>query len=317
MKYLKIFFKGIGIFVITILLVLIIDYVRLNLSYLIHKNKYIETIDVQGNSSKYTPQGLTYSEEYNVVLQTSYNSKHTVSMLYVTDLKAGKLLKKLKLKEIDDSDNVNHVGGITTDNKKVWITNDYEVNEYSLEEILNTDNDYITSLKNTKLPNRGDFCTYSNNILWIGDFFLKPFYPVPDDNPLLMGYNMSYDIDYSKPNYIISLPKMVQGMVITPDNKFIFTRSFTNLIKSDLSIYENVLEEKPDYYILNGENIPYYKFDNTNKIRSIKLPPMAEEFFYKEDSLYILFENSSDTYFYAYPKMKKIIKLNITEIDKN
>lgn len=317
MKYLKNFLKTIFYFILLVLLILFIDYVRLNISYIIYKNKYIETFDVQGNSENYVPQGLIYSDKYDIVIQTSYNSKHTVSMIYITDFKTGKLLKKLKLKEINDNDNVNHVGGITTDNEKVWITNDYEINEYSLKEILTTKEDYIKSIKNTKLPNRGDFCTYNKNILWIGDFFLNPFYKVPNNNPLLMGYKMKETIDYSKPDYIISLPKMVQGIVITEDNKFIFTQSFTNLVKSNLSIYDNVLKSTNDYYNLNGNNIPYYKFDKNSLINNKKLPPMAEGLFYKDNYLYILFENSSDTYFYAYPKINKIIKYSINEIDKN
>lgn len=311
MKYIRKFLKFILFFILFIILILIIDYIRLNIFYLVNKSNYIETIDIQGTKEKYVPQGLTYSDKYNIVLQTSYNSKHNVSMLYVTDFKSGKLLKELKLKEIDDSDNVNHVGGIATDNNKVWITNNYEVNEYNLEEIINTKKDYIKSLKNTKLPNRGDFCTYNDNILWIGDFFLKPFYDIKDDNPLLMGYKLDNSIDYSKPDYIISLPKMVQGMVITKDNKFIFSRSFTNLINSDLLIYDNVLDETADTYKLNNRNVPYYKFDKSNLIKKINLPPMSEELFEKDNELYILFENSSDAYFYAYPKINKIIKYKI------
>ena len=298
------------------LIILILDYLRLNISYMINNNKYEKTIAVQGNTNKYTPQGLTYSNKYNLVFQTSYNSKHTVSMLYATDLETGKLIKELKLKEDEITDNVNHVGGITTNDDYVFITSDYEVNEYYIEDIIYNNEDYIISNRNAKLPIRGDFCTYNNGILWVGDFFLNPFYPVPEDTPLLLGYNVSDAIDYDMPDYVISLPKMVQGMVITPDNKFIFTRSFTNLINSDLVIYDNVLEESPDTYKLNGKDIPYYHFTDKNKLNSIKLPPMAEEFFYKDNSLYILFENSSDTYFYAYPKMKEIVKLDITEIDK-
>lgn len=309
MKYLKFVLKIICILVCLLLTALIIDYIRLNVSYKI--NKYDESFDVHGNKNNYVPQGLTYSEKYDVILQTAYNSKHSCSMLYITDFKSGKLIKELKLIEVDDSENINHVGGIATDESTLWITNDYEVNEYSLDEIINTDNDFIKSNNNFKLVNRGDFCTYKDNILWIGDFFLNPFYKVPDNNPLLMGYSLNGEVDYSKPDYIISLPKMVQGMVITPDNKFVFSQSFTNLIKSNLSIYDNVLNENNDIYSMNGSSIPYYKFSKNNLVKSIKLPPMAEGMFYKDDKLYILFENSSDTYFFAYPKLKKVIVLDI------
>ena len=230
-------------------------------------------------------------------------------MLYVIDFDTGKLLKELKLIENDDTNNIKHVGGITTDDNIVWISNDYEINEYDLEEIITTKNDYIRSQKNTKLPNRGDFCMYNKKdyYLYIGDFFLNPFYPVPNNNPLLLCYNTLDGFDYNNPDYIISLPKMVQGMTITDDNKFIFTSSFTPFIKSNLSIYNNVLEGPKETYNLNSKDVPYYKFGKESLVKNIKLPPMAEGIFNIDNDLYILFENSSDTYFYAFPKLRKII----------
>ena len=311
MKHLKKVLIILIILVLSLFFVLLLDYARLNVHYLINRKNYTETFDVQGNLSNYVPQGLTYSNTYNIVLQTSYNSNHNVSMLYVIDFETGNLLKQLKLINSDNSVNTNHVGGITTNEETVWITNDYEINEYSLEEIIKTENNYIKSIKNTKLPNRGDFCLYHENILWIGDFFLNPFYKVPDNNPLLMGYNIDNikdDLNYNVPNYIISLPKMVQGMVITPDNKFVFTTSFTTFINSNLIYYNNVLEEKHESYNLNGHEIPYYKFSKKNFEKNIKLPPMAEGMFNIDNILYILFENSSNTYFYAFPKLRKVIK---------
>jgi hypothetical protein len=304
MKYLKLVLKFFVCFIIFILSILVIDYIRINVSYSINKNKYIETFDVQGNTNKYIPQGLAYSSLYDVILQTSYNKEHDVSMLYITDFKSGKLLKSLKLIDINDKDNMKHVGGITTDNKTVWITNDYEVDEFSLSEIINTDLDYIKSLRNTKLPNRGDFCLYNDGTLYIGDFYLKPFYDVPDGNPLLMAYDVS-NLDYSNPSYIVSLPKMVQGMEIVGD-KYIFSQSFTYLINSSLSIYNKPISN--GYYTLNGKDIPYYKLELDSKY---KLPPMVEGIFYKDNYLYMLFESGSDGYSLALPKIKKVLKKEI------
>ena len=306
----KTILKILCIFILIILLIFIINYLRINITYMINKKDYKNSFNVYGNNNNYVPQGLTYSDKYNIALQTSYNSKHKVSMLYVIDFKTKKLIKELKLKEIDNSNNTNHVGGIATDNNKVWITNDFEINEYDLDTILNTKDNYIKSIKNNKLPNRGDFCTYKDGYLWIGDFFLNPFYKIKDNNPLLMKYNIK-ELDYNKPELIISLPKMVQGMVITDDNKFIFTESFTYLINSNLSIYDNILKKEKDTYKLNNINIPYYKFEKKDLIKNIKLPPMAEGLFLKDNNLYILFESSSDTYKPAIPKIKKVIKYNI------
>ena len=128
MKYFKVF-----IFIICIIiLLLVLNYARINIYYFINKSSYIDTIDIYGNKNNYVPQGLAYSNKYNVVMQTSYNKKNTVSMLYIIDFNTGNLIKELKLKEINDSDNVNHIGGITTDDNTVWISNDFEINEYSL-----------------------------------------------------------------------------------------------------------------------------------------------------------------------------------------
>ena len=311
MKILKRILLSLLIVIGIILLLFILNYARLNVSYYINKSKYIETIDVQGNTSRYVPQGLAYSKNYNIAMQTSYNSDRNVSMLYITDFETGTLLKSLELIEPDGSNNIHHVGGITTDENTVWITNDYEVEEYSLEEIITTENDYIKSIKTSSLPIRGDFCKYNNGTLWIGDFFLNPFYKVPDDNPLLLAYTTEESYNYSKPSLAISLPKMVQGMVITNDNHFVFTASFTYLIKSNLSIYDNVLNEEPGTYNLNGAEIPYYKFSEKNLIKNIKLPPMAEGMFNIGNDLYILFESSSNSYSLALPKLPKVIKFNI------
>ena len=296
MKILKTVLKVLLCIVIAVLLIFIIDYVRINLRYIFTKKDYEEAFDIYGNKNGLVPQGLTYSEKYNVVLQTSYSKES--SKIYVIDYKSGKLLKDLSLINKDGTNNIKHVGGITTDDNYVWISNDYEIDIFNLEDIVNTDSSTIKSIDEIKLPIRGDFCYYYEDILWIGDFYLKPFYDVPNGDPKLNGYKVSTEIDFDNPDYVLSLPKMVQGMSILPDGSFAFTESFTYLINSNLSIYKNILD--------NGN-----KFDNSNLIKTIKIPPMAEGMFYKDGYLYILFESSSDKYSLADPKIDKILKYKI------
>lgn len=301
----------IGIIILLVTNHLKYDYIRLNLLYTINKSKYEEVFDVQGNTGKYVPQGMAYSEKYNVVLQTSYSSKKDVSMLYVTDFSSGNLIKSLQLQTPSGKENTTHVGGIATDNNYVWITSDNEIHEYLLEDIISTDEDYIKSTVKSKLPIRGDFCYYGNDTLYIGDFFLNPFYKVPDNNPLLLAYNTKEDYSYSEPEYIISLPKMVQGMTILPGNRFAFTTSFTFLIQSELLIYNNVLDGNASTYNFNGVDVPYYKFEKSNRTQCIKLPPMAEGVFSIDNDVYMLFESSSDKYRLAYPRLKKVVKYKL------
>ena len=307
MKYLKIVFKIIIGILITVLLLFILNYLRLIIDFQTHKNNYQEVFTIPGNTKNYVPQGMAYDENSNIVLQTSYNADGDVSKLYVTDFKTKKLIKDLNLYRHNSTIDTRHVGGIATDGKTVWITSDYLVTEYSLSEILNTDKTFIKSLKDTKLPIRGDFSYCDGKELWIGDFYLKPFYPVPNDTPLLFNYNLD-NLDYNKPQKIISLPKMIQGMIITDKNEFIFTRSFTYLIRSSLTTYKNVLMKNSDTYNLNGNKIPYYHFTEKDIISEEKIPTMAEGIFYKDNSIYILFESSSNHYTFAYPKVNKVLK---------
>ena len=294
MKLLKTIIKILLKIIIISILIFTVNYIRINTKYTIEKNNYKKSYKVYGNKNGLTPQGLTYSKKYNISIQTSYSKK--VSKIFIVDFKTGKLIKELKLINKNGSNNTKHVGGIATNESTVWISNDYEVDIYSLDEIMNTKNDYIKSIEEIELPIRGDFCYYNNNILWIGDFYLKPFYNVPNGDPKLNGYIYKEKIDYKKPDYQVSLPKMVQGMSIFPNGDVAFTESFTYLINSKLEVYKNILKEK------NA------KFDNSNLKYTKKIPPMAEGMFYKDGYLYILFESSADKYSLAYPKIKNIIK---------
>ena len=114
MKIFKIMFK-LCVFIFSLIFIfLLFDYFIINVLYYVNRNMYVESFDVRGNTNKYTPQALAYSNKYDVILQTSYSSKHDISMLYVTDFKTGKLLKALKLKD-DNKDLLNLFNAIQSD----------------------------------------------------------------------------------------------------------------------------------------------------------------------------------------------------------
>ena len=171
--------KIILIIIISILTIFILNYIRINIEYIKYKNN--GTLNINGINDYYIPQSITYSDKYNVIIQTSYNKKHKASKIYISDFNTGNLIKELELLREDNNINNTHVGGIATDNTKVWITGDYEINEYSLDDIINTTDNTIKAISTKKLKNRGDTCTYNNNILWVGDFYLYPIYKVENN----------------------------------------------------------------------------------------------------------------------------------------
>jgi len=307
-KYLKIILY----IVLFFILVFIIDYGTINIDYLINKKDYEKSFLVQGINDKLVPQGLTYSSKYNVVLQSSYSDDGKNSILFVINYDNGELIKSLKLMNETGYFIDSHSGGLTTDNDKVYITSNYRLEEYSLEDIMKTNDNYIKAISSSELNNRGDFCLYHDNYLWIGEFHFRYYDSIPGGKPLLFGYDMTNFNNYDIPNYVIALPNMVQGMDILPDGSFVFSRSFSYLIFSHINIYKNVIEEDTDNsYQVKGTKVPYYEFNKNNKIKEIKIPPMAEGMFYKDNYLYIMFESGSSKYWKAIPKIRNIIKYKI------
>lgn len=309
MKKKFIIIRTLVLIVASIILMIELDYVRINVRYFITKSEYEEAFKIQGTADGYAPQGMTYIKEKGIVLQTAY-AKGKTSKLYVIDFETGELKKELKIALATGNESDKHVGGITSDGNKVWITNDFEVSTFKLNDILKA-KDKVKSIKDEEIPSRGDFCYYKDGTLWIGDFFLKPFYPIANDDPLLYAFKVDNTIDFKNPKLVISLPIMIQGMAIDNHNEFIFTASFTNLVNSDLYVYENVLEEEPDYYEINGRKVPHYKFSDKNLSKHKKIPPMAEGIFFEDNYVYILFENSSSRYFFADPKIRNVLKYKI------
>lgn len=283
-------------------------YFYIDVLYIKQMREYqLEKVSVQGNHNQYVPQGLAYDSLHDVVLQTSYHKKNDVSTLYVSDFKTGKLLNTLSLYNSSNHEINGHVGGIATNSSKVWITSDSMIWEFSLEDIL-YHKERVNSISEEELPIRGDFCTYYDGELWIGDFYQPIFWKVKDNNPLVLTYTVSDDIDYDKPNKISSLPGTVQGMVLT-DESIYFTYSYTFLNPSKLSIYSNFYKDgyTDEVIDFNGSKIPYYHFDSKHLSHSVYLPPMAEGFFEKDNRLYFLFESSSDAYPIAHPRVKQLI----------
>ena len=281
MKTIKKIFKIILLIIIIIMFLLIVDYIVINTKYQKNKNNYKSKYKIIIETG-YAPQGLTYSEKYNVIIQSSYSYRDKESKIYIIDFNTKRLLNEFNLKN-----NKLHVGGITTNEDILFITSDHYLYKYDLKEIMNTGINSIKELSKAKIKNRGDFCLYHDNVLWIGDYALFPLYNVPENKPLILGYKDG-NTKYNKPDYSYEIPKMVQGMAIVKD-EFIFTKSYSPWIESKLVTYK-------------------IKNKKLKKKKTVVLPPMAEGLFYKDDNLYILYESNSYKYWMAIPKIDYLVK---------
>lgn len=284
---------------LLIILIFLLNYVKILILYKLNKN-ITSTYIINGIDDKYVPQGLAIYEDSKMILQTSYNAKGKVSKLYLTDMDTNSLVKELDLFLPTNEPNTGHVSGLALSQSKVWISNNYLLEEYDLDEILTTNDSKIIAKKEYKLKNRGDFCFYKNGILWIGDFYLYPIYKVPTNKPLLLGYEVSQNIDFEKPIYKIEIPSLVQGMTMDDNNNIIFSKSYSNFLNSRIVVYEN-----------QTKNANEYKLDKESLIRKFVIPPMSEGLVFNNNKLYILFESGSSKYVHAFPKVKNLLSIDL------
>ena len=71
MKNKAIIIRTIVLVIASILLMIELDYARINIRYFITKNEYEETFTIQGTKDGYAPQGMTLISEKDIVLQTA------------------------------------------------------------------------------------------------------------------------------------------------------------------------------------------------------------------------------------------------------
>ena len=291
--------KRILIIFLLIILIFLLNYIKILILYKLNKDITSSYI-INGMDDDYVPQGLAIYEDSKIILQTSYNAKGKVSKLYLTDMNTNSLIKELDLYLPTNEPNTGHVSGLALSQDKIWISNNYLLEEYNLDEILTTTDSKIIAKKEYKLKNRGDFCFYKNGILWIGDFYLYPIYRVPNNKPLLLGYEVSQDIDFDNPTYKIEIPALVQGMTMDDNNNFIFSRSYSNFLNSRIAIYENHTNSSKEY-----------KLSKDSLIKKFTVPPMSEGLVFNNNKLYILFESGSSKYVHAFPKVKNLLSIDL------
>lgn len=280
--------------------------------------KLKDGVNIPGLKEGGIPQGLTYSSKYNVLIMTSYFKINHPSSLYIIDYESGNLIKKVKLLNKNKSNYKGHVGGIATNNDKVWITSHYDVIELSLDEIMES-NEVVIKNK-TKLDNSASIANYSNDILWIGEYDYKFYYKTKEhhhfknNRSLLFGYK-DENIDFNKPDYVISIPNRVQGFVQDKLGNMYFSRSFWSFQRSKLTVYKNILEGKTDgIYKIGNNEIPLYILSKEDKIDNIYMLPMSEGITLVDEEINVLFESAAKVYkWYTLFNTDKIKKYKIKD----
>lgn len=310
MKYIKLFFKNVIGIICIILFIFIIDMIFLCINYSLNEKNFEKGFKMVKLNEYYNPDGVVYSKKYNVVLQAAYNSKMGYSSILVLDASSGRIKKELRVRNNDNTAYTKRILGIATDDTRVWITSKYEISELLLETIINTSEEYVNSYSRDAVINKADFCYYYDGNLWVGEYYLKHFEDVKNEDALLMSFDVN-NKNYSLPNTVVTLPSMVRSIAFV-NREFAVVRSFNSFITSNLSFYKIPLGHQSEYYNIDGNQIPLYHFDKDTITNKFSLPPRAKGLYFDSDNyLNISNENASKEYFYAFPKIDYYLKYYI------
>ncbi len=266
------------------------------------------------------PQGMAYYAEADLMFLSNYMFDGRPSCITTVNM-ANKLLQKtLWLQNPDGTAHMGHVGGLAVSKKYLWIASGKGVYNIPLENIISaSDNSNITMLSFFNTEAKGSFASFTDNVLWVGEFTSKDgSYSVPKshyfksnknntNHAWMAGYKLDSESDLINdankidgiyyPNFILSIPDEVQGAAFI-NGKIILSRSYGRKNNSRLAIYTDIRQKFSDteYIAKDNRSIPVWVLEKQNLELEITAPPMTEGLTNYKGSLAALFESGSDKY---------------------
>ena len=272
------------------------------------------------------PQGLSLLST-NVILTSHYFDDGQASKIVSTDWVTGTAMATLQLMEPDGSLHAGHVGGLAATSTNLWIASDAYLYCGSLDVFTNsTSVPYPTRRRyQTEAKYEVAFCSVFGDLIWVGEFAWKDKFPTPASHHVTArdgsdrkGWACGYQPDgnFEQPEKILSIPDQTQGMISTGEY-IILSRSYGRINRSTLDIFHNPLNEDPHITVQTsaGDQAPLWFLDGLNHIRSIDLPPMAENIAIRGDELLVLFEAGATKFrWFRKAPIDQLIRLNLNEV---
>jgi hypothetical protein len=268
------------------------------------------------------PQGMAYYKGEDIMLVSNYMFDGRPSCITAISMSDGSLEKTLWLLNPDKTPHKGHVGGLAISSSYLWIASGKGVYYVSLESIqYQKDNTTITITMEGFISTeaKGSFSTYSDGILWVGEFTSRDgSYTTPKSHHFkagenktnhgwLAGYildkesdmiNPDHKIDgISFPDYVLSIPDEVQGAAFI-DGEIILSQSYGRNNNSRISVYADPLSSPTlnSVTVGDGRVIPVWILDTENLEMEITAPPMTEGIADFNGSIAVLYESGSDKY---------------------
>lgn len=248
------------------------------------------------------PQGITLIPTSSTVITSHYFPDQTASCLVLSDWNTGKAFQTQRIINPDGTLHTGHVGGITADKETLWIASDGHLYRGNLTDPAAEHFQTLEKIK-TEATEEAAFCSLFDGQVWVGEFSMGNKFQTHPAHQLtdrtggerggwVCGYNP--DTGFDHPKQILSIPDRSQGIHMTRSHIFL-SRSYGRRNRSTVEVYSNPLSEPAHRNVLTSKNhkAPLWFLDEENHIRTIDLPPMAENITARDQHLLILFESGA------------------------
>ena len=325
--------KGIGVVIISIIVLLLLIVMGFNIYQHIKFSKFYRASEkamlIPDINSGVTPQGLEYNKQDDTYYMCGYMKDGSASRFYSfnDDTKA---FKMAQMKTADGKMDASHSGGMAVWNDFVYLSTGKNVNiyRYSLLKEALEKGETIAPFDTLETPLGPAFCYVKNNYLYVGEFYIAEKYETPKNHHIKTdaGDNHKaimtvYKLSKKSPNGIAteipvavySIIDQAQGVCITDDGNICISTSWS-LQPSHIAVFEDPahgvyrsiddenLEADSTYEVQVGDklyNVPLYYLDSNHLKKDWVAPPMTEGIVYKNGRIYILYESASNKYLFG------------------
>lgn len=274
---------------------------------------------IPGLKQGLVPQSIDYIIEEDWFVISGYRDGQS-SLVTIVDASTEQHVKTVQFTRTDGSIYNGHAGGIAVSDHHLWISSGEQAHYIELDKIIDAENGATLSFTgHVDIDARGSFISFSEGILWVGDFALDTRYPTQPHHHLInrdgtkhTGWIAGYELDEETdlipesrpknengayvPDYVLSIRDKIQEGSIFRD-KVILTESYGRNNVSHLFVYENPMTEEPHQYVqVAGEAVPVWFLDNQNLTDTWILTPMAEAVVERNGESYIIFESAALKY---------------------
>lgn len=165
---------------------------------------------VPGLNQGFVQQGLSYLPEKNWVIIAGYSGNSNVnSMLFVVDLVTGEMAREVMLQYSDGTDYFGHAGGVAVTEKNIFIANNGHLYRIALGKFISlTPSAFCTFDEEISVPSRASYCSYADDVLWVGEFQYDPRYKTDrthwykNKDGRYKAWLIGYELDPSQENEI-------------------------------------------------------------------------------------------------------------------